>query len=90
MIIDFEGLIYDIGPANLISEKYKDAKFIQEINCDGKSIIPGFVDAHTHACFAGDRIHEFLMKLEGKSYFEIHQAGGGIYFTVLFQSEFIY
>lgn len=41
MIIDFDGVIHDIGPSNLISEKYKDAKFIQDINCEGKSIIPG-------------------------------------------------
>ena len=32
--------------------------------------------------FAGDRVHEFVMKLQGKSYMEIHEAGGGIGFTV--------
>ena len=43
---------------------------------------PGFVDPHTHAIWAGDRAGEFELKLEGKSYLEILQAGGGILSTV--------
>lgn len=45
-------------------------------------IIPGFVDAHTHPVFAGDRVHEFAMKLAGATYMEIMKSGGGILFTV--------
>lgn len=45
-------------------------------------MLPGLVDAHTHAVFSGCRIHEFVMKLEGKSYMDIHKLGGGIQFTV--------
>ena len=45
-------------------------------------VVPGFCDGHSHPVFAGDRVHEFIMKLEGKSYMEIHQAGGGINFTI--------
>jgi imidazolonepropionase len=41
------------------------------IDCSGKIILPGFVDSHTHPVFAGDRIHDFIMKLEGKTYAEI-------------------
>ncbi len=48
----------------------------------GNAVIPGFVDAHTHAVFAGDRAHEHAMRLRGASYAEILQAGGGIYSTV--------
>ena len=65
----------------------------------------GLVDSHTHAVFSGDRVHEFIMKLEGsfhyiqiktkkpldflgKSYIEIHEAGGGIGFTVFIYSFF--
>ena len=44
--------------------------------------MPGFVDCHTHACNAGDRSKEFIMKLEGVSYIQIHQMGGGIQHTV--------
>ena len=45
-------------------------------------MVPGFCDAHTHPVWSGDRVHEFVMKIEGKSYMEIHKKGGGIMFTV--------
>jgi imidazolonepropionase len=44
--------------------------------------MPGFVDCHTHALFAGSREAEWVQKIEGKSYLEILQAGGGILSTV--------
>jgi imidazolonepropionase len=44
--------------------------------------MPGFVDPHTHAIWAGDRAAEFEMRLQGKSYMEIMAAGGGILSTV--------
>lgn len=87
MIIDFNGIIVDIGLSETLNKKYETTKFIKTINCEGKSIIPGFVDAHTHALYSGDRMNEFLMKLEGKSYLDIHKAGGGIYFTVNYTRE---
>ena len=52
------------------------------IEADGRVLMPGFVDAHTHALWAGDRLDEFELKLAGKSYLEIMQAGGGIASTV--------
>jgi len=45
-------------------------------------VIPGFVDPHTHALFAGDRSDEFAQKLRGKPYQEILAEGGGILRTV--------
>ena len=45
-------------------------------------MIPGLVDGHTHPVWAGDRVHEFAMKLAGATYMEVHAAGGGIHFTV--------
>ncbi|XP_028305637.1 putative imidazolonepropionase isoform X3 [Gouania willdenowi] len=45
-------------------------------------VLPGLVDAHTHPVWAGDRVHEFAMKLAGASYMDVHRAGGGIHFTV--------
>ena len=44
--------------------------------------LAGFVDAHTHAVFSGDRCHEMKMKLAGATYVDVHKAGGGINFTV--------
>ncbi|MFX0123829.1 MAG: imidazolonepropionase [Candidatus Hodarchaeota archaeon] len=52
------------------------------VDVTGKTIIPGFVDSHTHLSFAGDREDELNMKLQGKSYLEILKQGGGIMRTV--------
>jgi imidazolonepropionase len=53
-----------------------------EVDCRGCVVMPGFVDPHTHLVFGGWRADEFEMRLEGKSYKEIAQAGGGILSTV--------
>ena len=49
---------------------------------DGSLITPGLVDCHTHLVFAGDRAHEFDLRLNGASYEEIARAGGGIVSSV--------
>ncbi len=51
-------------------------------DCRGKVAVPGLVDCHTHACFAGDRVEEFALRAAGASYEELHAAGGGILNTV--------
>lgn len=48
----------------------------------GAAVVPGFVDSHTHAVFAGERSHEFAMRLEGATYEQLQASGGGIYSTV--------
>jgi imidazolonepropionase len=48
----------------------------------GMVAIPGLVDCHTHACFAGDRVDEYERRVRGASYEELHAAGGGILSTV--------
>jgi imidazolonepropionase len=57
-----------------------DAK--QRIPLDGCWITPGLIDCHTHLVYAGDRAHEFELRLAGASYEEIARAGGGIVSTV--------
>ncbi|HEX9371434.1 MAG TPA: imidazolonepropionase [Roseiflexaceae bacterium] len=52
------------------------------IDAAGKAVLPGFVDAHTHVVFAGDRVDEFERRLAGATYLEIMAAGGGIMSTV--------
>ena len=48
------------------------------IDAQGQTVLPGFVDAHTHPVFWLTREAEFIMRIQGKSYEEIAQAGGGI------------
>jgi imidazolonepropionase len=52
------------------------------VDAQGAVVAPGLVDPHTHPVFGGERSREFAMKAEGKSYLEIHEAGGGIFSTV--------
>lgn len=55
---------------------------VEELDGRGLCAIPGLVDCHTHACFAGDRVEEFALRAGGASYEELHAAGGGILSTV--------
>ena len=55
---------------------------VEELDGRGLCAIPGLVDCHTHACFAGDRVEEFALRAAGASYEVLHAAGGGIMSTV--------
>jgi imidazolonepropionase len=55
---------------------------VEELDGRGLCAIPGLVDCHTHACFAGDRVEEFALRAGGASYEELHASGGGIMSTV--------
>jgi imidazolonepropionase len=59
-----------------------DKKTVQVIDGKGAWLTPGLVDCHTHIVYGGNRANEFEMRLEGKSYEEIANAGGGIVSTV--------
>ncbi len=58
-----------------------DAKEV--IDCAGRWITPGLIDCHTHLIHAGNRAHEFELRLAGASYEEISRAGGGIVSTMI-------
>jgi imidazolonepropionase len=71
------GVITYAGPA-ADAPNHTGARY----DCAGRAVIPGFVDAHTHLVFAGDRSDEFAKRLAGVSYQEIAATGGGILATV--------
>jgi len=72
--ITWVGASDELKPADYPSHTWLDAQ--------GKLVMPGLIDSHTHTIFAGDRANEFEMRLQGKTYLEIAQAGGGILKTV--------
>jgi len=74
-----DGAVAWVGDTGAIPESGRD---IPTIDGEGRAIVPGFVDSHTHAVFAGERAHEHAMRLGGASYADIQAAGGGIYSTV--------
>lgn len=55
---------------------------VPELSGAGLVALPGLVDCHTHACFAGDRVEEFALRAAGASYEELQAADGGILATV--------
>ena len=59
-----------------------DAAAREVLDAGGKLLLPGFIDCHTHALYAGDRMAEHLLKMQGASYADIAKAGGGIVSTV--------
>jgi len=74
-----DGRILAIGKTADITKIFKSDNII---DANGKTVLPGFVDPHTHLIFAGSREDEFQMRIEGASYMEILGAGGGILKTV--------
>ena len=74
-----DGKIVAVGKTTEVTKVFKAENII---NANGKTVLPGFVDAHTHLVFAGSREDEFQMRVEGASYMEILGAGGGILRTV--------
>jgi len=68
-----------VGTTDELTRQYPDES---SLDVTGKVVMPGLVDPHTHAIWAGDRSAEFEMRLQGKSYMEIMAAGGGIVSTV--------
>lgn len=71
------GIIEKVGTTEEILNAYNEKDF-QVIDAEGKAILPGFVDSHTHFVFGGYRAEEFSWRLSGVSYMEIMNRGGGI------------
>lgn len=73
-----------LGTTQAANEKLTSGSISPDkiIDARGKTIIPGFVDSHTHIVFAGSRANEFARRLRGATYREIAESGGGIQTTV--------
>ena len=67
------------GPQAELPSRFASA---EGFDCDGRWITPGLIDCHTHLVHAGNRSHEFELRLNGASYEEIARAGGGIVSSV--------
>jgi imidazolonepropionase len=73
------GKIESVGPSNEIEKNIRDAEVL---DASERVVMPGFVDAHTHLVFAGDRLDDFGRRARGETYEQIAKAGGGIWSTV--------
>jgi len=79
-LLAIDGLIRAVGSRKEVEPQIPDDATI--VDAKGRIVMPGFVDAHTHLIFAGNRADEFAMRCEGNSYEDIANAGGGILSTV--------
>ena len=74
-----DGQIERVGASDEIEKYVGDAEVV---DADGRVVMPGFVDAHTHLVFAGNRLDDFERRARGETYEQIAKAGGGIWSTV--------
>jgi len=77
-----DGRIVSIGPEEDVLGKFDDPVPDMDIDAQGRCLIPGFIDPHTHMCFAKTREDEFSLRIKGTSYLEILRRGGGILSSV--------
>jgi imidazolonepropionase len=71
-INEYKGLLQQAEQHNYAIEEQKSTLIA----------LPGFIDPHTHICWAGNRANDYSLRLEGKTYTEVAQSGGGIWSTV--------
>ena len=81
-IVVRDGRIVAVGPRDEVLRTVEPAADATVIDARGMSAIPGLVDCHTHAVWAGSRVDEFDRRAQGQSYEQIAAAGGGIKSTV--------
>src|SRR5580765_2245520 len=74
-----DGKLERVGLSDEIEKNIGDAEVV---DAGGRAVMPGFVDAHTHLVFAGNRLDDFERRSRGETYEQIAKAGGGIWSTV--------
>jgi len=74
-----DGKIDGVGPSDEMEKKSRGAEIV---DAGGRVVLPGFVDAHTHLVFAGNRLDDFERRARGENYEQISKAAGGIWSTV--------
>ncbi len=74
-----DGVIRQVGTTQNLCSRFPNEP---QLDAHWQVVMPGFVDPHTHLIWAGDRATEFEMRLQGKTYLEILEQGGGILSTV--------
>ncbi len=74
-----DGVIVAIGSSTEIERSARQSEIV---DAGGRVVLPGFVDAHAHPVFAGNRLDDFERRARGKTYEQIAAAGGGIWSTV--------
>ena len=81
-VIIKEGRISWVGRTGDLPKEFGLSKEGREIDATGKVAMPGLIDSHTHLIFAGSRESEFEQRIQGLSYLELSERGGGILSTV--------
>lgn len=76
-----EGKIKSIGAFKKMLRERRTGTEVEEMQSQSV-LLPGFIDSHTHICFAGSRARDYAMRISGSSYQEILKQGGGIHETV--------
>ena len=79
-VIVKDGFIKAVGGMDALFQLHHDVT-VERID-QPAVLLPGFIDCHTHMCFAGNRSNDYASRIAGKSYAEIQQSGGGIWTTV--------
>ncbi len=77
-----DGIITEVDTTREVLSNIDDGSAVPQIEFPDMLAIPGFVDSHTHLVFGGSRENDFAMKLAGKTYMQILEAGGGILNTL--------
>jgi imidazolonepropionase len=77
-----EGRIVWVGTESALMEEVRLTRGGEMLDADGRVVMPGLVECHSHLAWAGDRADEFQLRVAGATYQQVQEAGGGIASTV--------